>query len=295
MKKLKAFMDRTVSSLGKKRAVLILVLIVVVVGGAAAVYYNKYKLSTGADTVPSNVITNVATLSYTDSQQQQKTVTSNVVMTNIQNTPDQTSYTFPAGKGGWNLFALSKKPANPDPAVVFSTFESSEGQTGEYGIDGVMYRWDNQVGGICVYDMLSEPGGCFGNLETGYGYWVITEEQNYGKTITYDIATDENPKIIGPLRAGWAILGNPFETPINVDNIDVNKIFFTRGTEEKTWSQAFTDGWIDGVAFVWDPIAGGLVDVGSSDAWTSSQTIGPNQGFWINFFQDNISVKYVAG
>jgi hypothetical protein len=297
MSKLKAVFSKLIGS--RKNVRLSLLVLVAAIAGLG-LYLNLDKLNRQASENPIGPITNQATLTYTDSQGQQKTVTSNTVMTTIVAPPSEATFNF--SKSGWYLFALSQKPANSRAESVFHfDCENRAPYPGEISIDGSVFHWQNSNGSLIVWDAWSECGednGAFasgGHLDTGQGYWV-NATGNTG-TITYATVPETAPKIVNIGKTGWALVGNPFTSPVDVDGAN-NKVLFTKeGSADRTWAQASLDpngdNWVEPVGYWWDAQLQALVDIGPVDAWTSTQTLGVNNGVWIQPRVDGVSIKFI--
>lgn len=99
---------------------------------------------------------------------------------------------------GWNLISIPYTPKNPSPPSIF----------GEIPIEGCLWEWDPETQSFLTYDSWTPQ--VFGNIQRGEGYWL-----NASNSGCLEFAAFENigaDFLIGVPRAGWTIIGCPFQT-----------------------------------------------------------------------------------
>ena len=190
---------------------------------------------------------------------------------------------------GWNLMAVPDAPAGTSDGDQYSSKPwepymvlTPSKDPGE--LDGRMYRWENCVGGIYVWDMWSEVGanGPFAGLLVGDGYWLSLDTD---WAVSYSSKKSALDQWIGICAPGWMIIGHPKDHATPLDQVKIHD-----GGAVYTMADAIlTNAWIDCVGYWWDNAAQGLVDVGIPDCWTSTNDLLPWHGYWIQAFRGDLA------
>lgn len=153
-------------------------------------------------------------------------------------------YPSPDSPTGTNWIALRGVPFDPDPLTIFGDLNY---------IDGAIFRLDATTGGTEPYFSFQEPGGPFGGMLLGDGYWV-NNSTGAEYTISYDGAPDGLPDGVGQKTDMWISLpgmtggnggthwvGHPFDHPVPFVNVLV-----TDGTQTIPVMDAIAAGWLEG-------------------------------------------------
>ncbi|MBP6963463.1 MAG: fibronectin type III domain-containing protein [Armatimonadetes bacterium] len=186
-------------------------------------------------------------------------------------------FTSPPGAvaTGWNLISLPLVPANPDPGAVFSGLD----------IEGRLYRWDKVNKSIIAFTEWSPEE--FGEISTDEGYWL---QSTRNAAISYEPAEvqPEGPRTIVLPKAGWNIIGCPFTTPR-----DWNDMIVSYGSIERPASTARDYGWIDTICYWWDnSVPGGaMLQLGLDDDWVDTTFLQPWRGYWFFTKRDDIRIR----
>lgn len=166
-------------------------------------------------------------------------------------------YPAPNGTTGANWIALRGVPFDPDPIAIFGDVDL---------IDGMIARLDPTSGGTEDYWSFQEPGGPFGGMLLGDGYWLNSTSQY---TINYDGAPDGLPDGAGQKTDMWISLpgvtgreggfhwiGHPFNHEVPFVNVMV-----TDGTQTISVLDAIEAGWLDGYWAYLDAPSQGTLNV----------------------------------
>jgi len=190
---------------------------------------------------------------------------------------------------GWNLMAVPDAPAGTSDGDQYSSKPwepymvlTPSKDPGE--LDGRMYRWENCVGGIYVWDMWSEVGanGPFAGLLVGDGYWLSLDTD---WAVSYSSKKSALDQWIGICAPGWMIIGHPKDHATPLDQVKIHD-----GGAVYTMADAIlTNAWIDCVGYWWDNAAQGLVDVGIPYCWGSTNDLLPWHGYWIQAFRGDLA------
>jgi hypothetical protein len=182
--------------------------------------------------------------------------------------------TSPAGVvvNGWSLLSLPLQPVNPDPVSVFSGIS----------IDGNLYRWDNPVQGLFIYDSWN-PGD-FGNVNVENGYWLQSASPGI---ISYQAYPSSGGTHDIPLpTAGWAIMGCPFEVDKQWADTMVK-----HGTDTvPILTAAQTNNWMSSTGYWWDAATQGLSDFGLPEDFIDWNIIQPWHGYWVQTYVNDITL-----
>lgn len=279
-------------SLGKRKTAILLGGVVLTALGATAIYLKVGYY--GADTTQTGEVINEATLTYTDSQgNPNQTVTSNQTYVKVSNSQ---SANLNFDRRAWYLFSLPLQPSNPDPLALLGGSVDN--------LDNKVQRWDEDVQSCVIYDSWydgdpSNGDEHFGNLETGYGYWFDRTTLNPSMfTVNGVEETSKSILLHVPDRTAhshWALLGNPFTTPIRTDGPNPNITFIKDGLE-LNWEQAADPpySWLNTYVMAWnsDLGVGYPINIGPEKFWNAETIIQPYHGFWINAWTNDLTVKF---
>lgn len=95
---------------------------------------------------------------------------------------------------------------------------------------------------------------CYGNVETGKGYFIIANAYNQrldepsgvGNVTAANFDVDLDPD------GGWNMISNPYNANIQLQNVEV-----VRGATVKTFADAVSSGWIDNAIYEYEgPVTG---------------------------------------
>lgn len=202
-----------------------------------------------------------------------------IIAVSVPATAALTTITSPPGAvvPGWNLVAVPGIPVNPAPESVF---------TGQ-DIDGRLTRWDAAVQGTFTYDMWSPE--MFGNILLGDGYWLDATSEG---PVSFSGLDDNNSMDVWVSlpKAGWSLIGNPFNAEFNWANAKVVDGNVTISLQEA----AKTEGWLNSQGLWWDNTVQGLCDIGIPDDFPQYETMLPWHGYWIESFVDKIALIFEA-
>jgi hypothetical protein len=101
-------------------------------------------------------------------------------------------------------------------------------------------------------------------LDPGYGYWIYAYENCEIWTLYYERNFDD---FISYLEPKWNSVGIEFDYDISKYDILV---------DERTWSEAVSDGIISDYVFGWDR---------NMQTYTFSDTFQPGQAYWVYTYQ----------
>lgn len=200
-----------------------------------------------------------------------------IVAASLPATAALTTVTSPPGaiEAGWNLLTVPAIAINPTPESVFSGFD----------IDSRLTRWDAVLQGTFTYDAWSPE--MFGNVLLGDGYWF---ESDASGSVSFSALDDNNSMDVWVSlpKAGWALIGNPFNRDFNWPDAKVVDGNVTISLQEA----AKTEGWLNSLGYWWDNSAQGLCDIGISDDFPWTETMLSWHGYWIETFVDKIALIF---
>lgn len=197
-----------------------------------------------------------------------------------------------------NMISAPLVPLNPDATSVFSNFDLV--------FTTNLSRWDSPSQSMVSYDpWASTPGGDFGNVLLGDGYWLIDPNQNtYTVTGIPDGVPDGSGQMTdmwislpgnqydGKDAGGWNMIGQPFnhDTPISTDpnNPTGDNIFVTDGTTLLTLGEADAAGWLDGMFSYWDGSTQTMMTAGFF--FNDDDSLRPGKGYYIKTKKDNLAL-----
>lgn len=205
--------------------------------------------------------------------------------------------TITAGPGqapaaGWNLIGLPAAPAATGDSYELSAkpwdaFQVLSPWRDPFDIDGRLFRWENCVGGLFIWDMWTdlEIRGPFGGLVLGDGYWLNLDAEmpvSYSGRISN---LDQWTSICAP---GWMIVSLPKGRPVPLEEVKVHD----GGAVCSMYDAVITNGWIDCTSYWWDSATQGLSDIGIPDCWVSTDTLVPWQGYWVQAFRGDLALIF---
>lgn len=187
-------------------------------------------------------------------------------------------FTSPPGAvtAGWNLLSIPVQPADPNPQTVFQGID----------IEASLYRWDKIGQGIVIYSEWDPTA--FGDVSIDEGYWLVTTGP---ATISYEPADvlPQDERTIALPKAGWYIIGCPFEGPK-----DWNAVTVINGSYTRSMATARDWGWLESLGYWWDNSVpgGGLRTYGLDDDWAETTVLQPWKGYWLQTHLDNLSITF---
>jgi hypothetical protein len=130
------------------------------------------------------------------------------------------------------------------------------------------------------------------NLISNQAKLTYYDSQSQEKTVYSNITQTTIASFISiPLQfadstSGWAILANPSDHELTVDNYS-----FVKDDVEKNWGDAYLAGWI-GEGYKWDLQNQGLLAFGCADdpCW-KDPVIGTGMGFWLQLPSHGVTMK----
>jgi len=198
-----------------------------------------------------------------------------VLAASVPATAALTTITSPPGTvcAGWNLLALPGIPVDPAPTSVF----------GSTAIDGCLYRWEAATQSLFIYDTWTPE--MFGNMLLTDGYWLQTGADT---TVSFTGLNDNNSMDVWVSlpKAGWALIGNPFNAEFTWANAKVVDGNVTISLQQA----AKTEGWLNSQGFWWDSTTQSLNDFGIPDDWVPYETLLPWHGYWVQSYVDKIAL-----
>lgn len=187
-------------------------------------------------------------------------------------------YTSPPGTvtAGWSLISLPVQPADVNPLTVFQGID----------IEARLYRWDNAGQSIIIYSNWSPLQ--FGDINIDDGYWLQTTGP---AIISYEPAevVQQDQRTIAIPKAGWSIIGCPFEGPK-----DWNAVTVTYGGYTRPMATARDWAWLESLGYWWDNSVpgGGLRTYGLDDDWAEETVLRPWKGYWLQTHLNNLSITF---
>ena len=199
----------------------------------------------------------------------------------------------PAGTaltGGWNLVALPAAPAGTGDAFEYSTKPWEAPKVLSPGRDpndiaGRLYRWENCLGGLCVWDAWSEldAHGPFGGLVLGDGYWLHLDEDT---PVSYSARASSLDQWISICSPGWMIIGHPKSHGTALADVMIHD----GGKIRSMRDAVLTDNWIECTGYWWDNENQGVMDIGIPDCWASTDTLMPWRGYWMQSLRGGLAL-----
>jgi uncharacterized lipoprotein YddW (UPF0748 family) len=175
---------------------------------------------------------------------------------------------------GWTLLTIPGTPLDPSPSSSF----------GAVPIDGRLYQWDARTQGLVIYDSWSPER--FGGIMRGDGYWLQTDAA-YPMDLTV-YSTSVADFLVGMPKAGWTLLGNPYNTEkLWGDTLVAN------GLEvQPMLVAAKSRNWLNSEGYWWDNSTQGLCDMGLPEDFVISNSLLPWHGYWIQSYVDDLSLIF---
>ncbi len=180
-----------------------------------------------------------------------------------------------SGSSGWQFLSVPITPQRDDPFVNLGD-----------DIDPFqLYTYDTELAGYRIYPL--DLG--YVSLMEGHGYFTRFEgstEIDVGGSSNHDnveLALDE---------IGWHAIGNPFVLDVNVADLS-----FSDGTTSKSFDQAASDGWVNGILYRWvtgDSDAYGEVTTPTQDAGATATALEPWDGAWLRTSVANLTLTIPA-
>ncbi len=161
---------------------------------------------------------------------------------------------------GWNLISL---PVYEEIAKADITVSAN----------GNVYPWAQAVSDGIVMDTIynwtqgTGPYGTPNSLVPGDGYWLWAYNYNQMFLLISSNAPSPSSKHITDLKSGWNLIGLPYETPLDQNNMTVNK----DGTNY-SWSYAVGNNIILGFIYGWNNI---------NQVYTLQTSLAPEKGYWM--------------
>ena len=166
----------------------------------------------------------------------------------------------------WNLISLPFNESINKTDIVVSyagtNYSWSDAVTNNI-ILGFIYGWNNTNQNYETKDVL----------DPGYGYWVWAYH-NCNLSVSGNITDDG---YITALQQRWNIIGLPYNTSVNKQNLTINY----NGTDY-TWQQAVNSNIILGFIYGWDR---------NTQNYMISEDLDPGYGYWMYAYYDCILKK----
>lgn len=250
-----------------------------------AILYSQGKLGMKADVIqelecPPGYICNQAGVDYLDAQGNPQHVDSN--QNNVALASNLVDYEFTLNTSKWYLLSLPGNVVGVDggePTTIFNGI----------ALDGRLYGWDNPTQSQTMYDEWIPE--LFGKIKNNTGYWLNLADSDLGKTISYQAEELTSPQTISLPKAGWSIIGNPFNQTIPIDG---GKIYVIKNGERKTFCEAGQPdvGWISATMYWWNNQGQSLFNAGCPDDFPQSEEIQPWHGYWLRLYQDDLTLEF---
>lgn len=197
-----------------------------------------------------------------------------------------------AAAAGWSLIGLPAAPAGSGDSMEFSpkpwdAFQVLSPGKDPFDIDGRLYRWEDCVGGLFVWDvwMDLETHGPFGGLLLGDGYWL---QLDAGLPVSYSARPSSLDQWTGICAPGWMIIGLPKDHPVAMADVRVHD----GGAVCGMYDAVFTNGWIDCTGYWWDGPTQGLMDIGIPECWASASDLLPWHGYWLQAYRGGLALVF---
>jgi hypothetical protein len=194
------------------------------------------------------------------------------------------SISSPAGaalKAPWSLVGLPAAPAftgaggeadsKPwDPWMVLSPSRDP------WELDFRLYRLESANQSMYTFDPWLEPGGPFGGLLLGDGYWVTLDSD---RPVSYSARTSSLDEWTSVCLDGWILLGHPkghntYWADCKVhDGGQVKTLYAASRSESK---------WLDSVGYWFDNQTQSMVDVGLAEDYPTTDKLSSWHGYWFH-------------
>lgn len=190
---------------------------------------------------------------------------------------------------GFETLACPVVPFNPEPSAVFNGLDFENGNP-------ILQRYDPFIG-YKTYDYWSQPDAYFGGILLGDGYQVYNDGYASGVN-SVDGVPDGVPDALGNKtdmwislpKAGWNLIGCPYNTAVTIDQDTGAPIYFTDGTQMLAWGAAL------GVFLNSDNMQrwSGPYWVFAGMNWSGEEQMLPGKGYWIYTTVDNLAMVILA-
>ena len=187
-----------------------------------------------------------------------------------------TATTSPTLSSGWHLISLPFEPEDPDPAVVFAGIS----------INQALFRYDTTNKGYVGY-LAGDPGGLFGPVASGVGYWLDVTEPH---AISYQGIQTATTQTIPLAPDGWTLIGHPFLSAVPLSAVEVHHPGLG---ETKGLLAAKQAGWIELPWYYYDSTARGYQLCGL-ESWHGDDWLRPWQGYWVAAGPDTVQLRVPA-
>ncbi|MHB9036462.1 MAG: hypothetical protein ACYC64_07325 [Armatimonadota bacterium] len=185
---------------------------------------------------------------------------------------------------GWSTISCPIVPFNTEPSAVFALqFEA-----------GAILR----NGSNADYDYWSQPDANFGNILLGDGYFAYND-YGYAAPCSVDGVLDGVPDGAGVKtdmwislpRAGWNLIGWPYNTPATIDQDTGAPLMFTDGIDMVSWADAVNvKGWLSGDSMQY--YQGSWNFTGFNYGYEDQLV--PGKGYYINTTVPNLAMVITA-
>lgn len=191
---------------------------------------------------------------------------------------------------GYETVACPIVPFDPEPSAVFNGLDFENGSP-------ALMRMDAVSKNLVTYDYWSMPDTAFGGILLGDGY-LVWNDTGASATMTINGVPDGVPDALGNKtdmwislpKAGWSLIGYPYNTPLTIDQDTGDPIFFTDGTSVKRWDAAVTAGWIGDNIQRFNGIGWSLAGFNYYD----EDQLLPGKGYYIYTNVDNLAMIITA-
>jgi len=183
--------------------------------------------------------------------------------------------------GTKNLISLPCIPLDTNPMSVFTGIS----------IDNNLTSWDpvDQVGNI--YSTANPDA--FGGILAGEGYWVngAARQRFTYQSFTSGVQIDGIPTDTwiplpgsddGMNKGGRNLIGCPYN-----NSIPVSSIQFTNGVDIKSWSAAYSAGWVSSTISYWTDSGYNNITCNGPSSVIALQ---PGRGYWVQTNVDNLAM-----
>ncbi|MEN6356766.1 MAG: hypothetical protein ABFD83_06745 [Armatimonadota bacterium] len=201
-----------------------------------------------------------------------------------------TDVTFDMYSGGYETVSCPVVAINPEPSAVFNGLDFENGSPS-------LSRFDAVTKGMVTYDYWSQPDAAFGGILLGDGYQVWNDGAGSGTNTISDYIADGVPSAglktdmwISLPKAGWSLIGVPYNTPVVIEQETGEPIYFTDGKQMLRWDAAVGAGWL-----------GDNIQRFNGAGWTLSgfqyvdeDQLTPGKGYYIYTNIDNLAMVIKA-
>jgi hypothetical protein len=180
----------------------------------------------------------------------------------------------------WHMIAFPNQPANGDPWQLLDELRPPT-QTLDL-LTGALHRYDPYAQGYNTYTHSSPTP--FGVIQPGAGYWLYLPEAT---TISYDTHRLVEPYCISMPKAGWYLIGDPFDGPVPLADCWLIRPANDATIESKTMPEA-ANVWIQIPFVYYDNAASSYRYLGLS-GYDDTQ-LRPWTAYWVNTFVGNLQL-----